>query len=124
VQLHHQFLKPFLPIELPKGIGIVSKLADQIRAASAYLNINKYEIPFEPFMLQSTPRRELFSVTWRDLTEVNVSIGLRPEFSARANGTASKADANERMAYCSIDDISSAALLTAREQVISAAPPP
>ena len=75
-------------------------------------------------MLQSTPRRELDSVTWRDFTEVSVSIGLRPEFSARANGIASRAAAKDRMAYCSMEDISSAALLTAKEQVISAAPPP
>lgn len=29
-----------------------------------------------------------------------VSIGLRPEFSARAMGMESKASANARMAYC------------------------
>lgn len=55
-----------------------------------------------PVIMQSTPRRELFSLTWRDLIDARVSIGLKPEFSARANGTASSASANARMAYCSM----------------------
>jgi hypothetical protein len=51
--------------------------------------------------MQSTPRRELFSLTCLDLIEARVSIGLKPEFSAKAIGTESKASANALMAYCS-----------------------
>lgn len=60
------------------------------------------DIPLLPVSMQSTPKRELFSLTWRDLIEARVSMGLRPEFSASAKGIASKASANARMAYCSI----------------------
>ena len=51
-------------------------------------------------------------------------MGERPEFSARAMGTASRASANARMAYCSRPGDLTAASSTAREQAISAAPPP
>ena len=60
------------------------------------------DLPLLPVIMQSTPRRELFSFTWRDLMDASVSIGLRPEFSDRANGTESSASANARMAYCSM----------------------
>ena len=73
------------------------------------------------------PRRELFSVTCLDFTSANASIGDKPEFSAKARGVESRASAKARIAlvlinsyYCSIEEISSAALATAREQVISA----
>ena len=83
------------------------------------------------------------SFTCRLLTSAKVSIGDNPLFSARVRGIESKADANARMAYCSIDGIyawtlshpraknakssqrtSSAALATAIEELMSAAPPP
>lgn len=69
--------------------------------------IRSRNIPLDPVSMQSTPRRELFSLTWRDLIEARVSIGLRPEFSARAKGTASRASANARMAYCSMPGLCS-----------------
>jgi precorrin-4 methylase len=53
-----------------------------------------------------------------------VSIGDNPEFSANAMGTVSRAFAKARIAYCSIPGVLSAASATAREQAISAAPPP
>lgn len=63
---------------------------------------NNQDLPLLPVIMQSTPRRVLFSLTCRDLMEARVSMGLRPEFSARANGTESSASANARIAYCSI----------------------
>lgn len=51
-------------------------------------------------------------------------MGDRPEFSARAIGIASRASAKARMAYCSRPGDVAAASSTAREQAISAAPPP
>lgn len=69
-------------------------------------------------------------------------MGERPLFSAKARGMASRADEKARMAYCSMEGIyhsnevneekvvykinctSSAALDTAIEQLMSAAPPP
>lgn len=60
------------------------------------------DIPLFPVCMQSTPRREFFSFTCRDFTEARVSMGLNPEFSASASGTASNASAKARMAYCSI----------------------
>ncbi|RUS27388.1 hypothetical protein BC938DRAFT_483325 [Jimgerdemannia flammicorona] len=81
-------------------------------------------IPLEPLYRQSMPNRLLFVVACCDLTSAKVSIGERPEFSARASGVASKAAAKARIAYCSIVEISSAALETASEHEISAAPPP
>lgn len=58
-------------------------------------------LPLLPVCMQSTPSRELFSLTCRDLMAASVSIGLKPEFSAKAIGTESKASAKARMAYCS-----------------------
>lgn len=100
-------------------------------------------IPLFPVCMQSTPRREFFSFTCRDFTEASVSMGLNPEFSASASGTASNASAKARMAYCSIPGLYvhrqperqtqirvnlphtfTAASSTASEQAISAAPPP
>lgn len=59
-------------------------------------------VPLLPVDMQSTPKREFFSLTCRDLIAAKVSIELKPEFSARAMGTASSASANARMAYCSM----------------------
>lgn len=59
-------------------------------------------IPLLPLCIQSTPNRGFFSLTCLDLIEANVSIGLKPEFSAKAIGTESRASANARMAYCSM----------------------
>lgn len=104
----------------------------------------RYNTPLFPLLKQSMPNRELLSLTCRLFTSVRVSIGERPLFSASASGTASSAAENARIAYCSIVGIcqvsgnygqgttkkvrnprtSSAALATAIEQLISAAPPP
>lgn len=69
-------------------------------------------------------------------------MGFKPEFSANVRGTASRASANARMAYCSIPGLFEigqlnnfnicsrtkrtliAASSTAMEHAISAAPPP
>jgi hypothetical protein len=51
--------------------------------------------------MQSTPNLVFFSLACRDLILARVSMGLRPEFSASAMGTASRASAKARMAYCS-----------------------
>jgi hypothetical protein len=59
------------------------------------------EVPLVPVCMQSTPNLELFSRTCLDLISARVSMGLRPEFSARAMGTESRASAKARMAYCS-----------------------
>jgi hypothetical protein len=104
-----------------------------------------FNTPLFPLLKQSIPNRELPSWTCRLFTSVRVSIGERPLFSAKARGTASSAAENARIAYCSIVGIyemswlemgvtkeqqgtsartSSAALATAIEQLISAAPPP
>ena len=61
-------------------------------------------LPLVPLNKASTPRRGFCSVTWRALMPVSVSMGAKPEFSARVNGTASRASANARMAYCSMLD--------------------
>jgi hypothetical protein len=51
-------------------------------------------------------------------------MGLRPLFSASAMGMASRASEKARMEYCSRPLVSSASLSMAREQAISAEPPP
>ena len=51
--------------------------------------------------MQSTPNLVFPSLACRDLMLARVSMGLRPEFSASAMGTASRASANARIAYCS-----------------------
>ncbi len=58
-------------------------------------------MPLLPACMQSTPSREFFSFTCLDLIEAKVSMGLRPEFSASAMGTESRASAKARIAYCS-----------------------
>ena len=82
------------------------------------------DLPLLPVCIQSTPSREFPSFSCRLLTVASVSIGLRPEFSASAIGTLSKASANARIAYCSRPGDLRAASSTASEQAISAAPPP
>merc|ERR1719431_2410355 len=77
-----------------------------------------------PISMQFTPRAGLFSVTCLLLISVRVRIGSRPQFSARARGTDSKASAKARKAYCSMVLILSASFDTAIAQEISAAPPP
>jgi hypothetical protein len=57
--------------------------------------------PLLPVCMQSTPSREFFSLTCRDLMAARVSIGDRPEFSASAIGIASSASEKARIAYCS-----------------------
>ena len=47
-----------------------------------------------------------------------------PAFSAKAIGICSKASANARIAYCSVESILSAYLFTAKLQAIYADPPP
>lgn len=91
--------------------------------------------------MQSTPNRVFFSLTCLDLIDAKVSIGLSPEFSAKAIGIASRASANALIAYCSSPGLYTiisdalrilgctirtltAASSTASEQAISAAPPP
>jgi hypothetical protein len=59
-------------------------------------------LPLSPVCMQSTPSLELFSFICRDLMAASVSIGLSPEFSARAIGIASNASAKALIAYCSI----------------------
>ena len=54
-----------------------------------------------PVCMQSTPNRPFFSVTCRDLIAARVSMGDRPELAASAMGTASRAEAKERIEYCS-----------------------
>ena len=57
--------------------------------------------PLLPVCMQSTPSLEFFSLTCLDFIDANVSMGLKPEFSARAMGIASSASAKARIAYCS-----------------------
>jgi hypothetical protein len=59
------------------------------------------DLPLLPVCIQSTPNLEFFSLACRDLMLASVSIGLSPEFSARAIGTESNASAKARIAYCS-----------------------
>mmetsp|Transcript_9052 Transcript_9052/g.15311 ORF Transcript_9052/g.15311 Transcript_9052/m.15311 type:complete len:262 (+) Transcript_9052:202-987(+) len=77
-----------------------------------------------PIWLQSTPRRGLPSARCLDLMSVTSRMGDRPAFSARAMGMSSNASAKARMAYCSMPGTVSAKADTAREQAISAEPPP
>merc|ERR1719347_2153269 len=74
--------------------------------------------------MQLTPKAGLLSATCLDLISVSVVMGSRPQFSARARGTDSRASAKERNAYCSIVLMLSASLETAIAQEISEAPPP
>mmetsp|Transcript_30986 Transcript_30986/g.68696 ORF Transcript_30986/g.68696 Transcript_30986/m.68696 type:complete len:297 (+) Transcript_30986:585-1475(+) len=77
-----------------------------------------------PTSLQSMPRYGFFSSIWRLRTDVKLSMGGRPLFSARDRGTACSASANARIAYCSTPTTLLAASSTAKLQLISAAPPP
>ena len=78
----------------------------------------------DPFPRQSIPRlKRPFSICC-DLTCATDSIGLYPEFSARAMGMESSASAKALTAYCSSVDTLSASSATAMEQAISQAPPP
>mmetsp|Transcript_24472 Transcript_24472/g.75487 ORF Transcript_24472/g.75487 Transcript_24472/m.75487 type:complete len:263 (-) Transcript_24472:990-1778(-) len=77
-----------------------------------------------PFCMQSTPRYGFPSATCFAFTAVSSVMGDRPEFSANAMGTSSKASANARIAYCAWPSVSSAAFDTAIEHATSAAPPP
>ncbi|KAI5725986.1 hypothetical protein M8J77_022447 [Diaphorina citri] len=81
-------------------------------------------ISFVPFNIQSIPSAGFTSFTCLDFTSVSVSMGERPEFSAKASGILSSASANARKAYCSIEEILSASAATAIAQLTSAAPPP
>ena len=63
--------------------------------------IETLNVPLLPVCMQSTPRREVFSFTCRDLIEAKVSIGLKPEFSAKDIGIESNASAKALIAYCS-----------------------
>ena len=58
-----------------------------------------------PVPRQSMPNVGSVSLTCWAFTLATVSMGLSPEFSARAIGMASRESANARMAYCSIVDI-------------------
>ena len=62
-------------------------------------------VPFSSLPKQSIPSVGLPSLTCLDLTSARVSIGDRPLFSASARGIESSAEANARIAYCSIDGI-------------------
>jgi hypothetical protein len=59
------------------------------------------DLPLLPVCMQSTPSLVFFSLACRDLMLASVSMGLSPEFSASAMGTASSASAKARIAYCS-----------------------
>lgn len=72
----------------------------QNKVAGKGLNENVL-LPLLPVCMQSTPNLVFFSLACRDLMLAKVSIGLRPEFSASAIGTESKASAKARIAYCS-----------------------
>ena len=58
-------------------------------------------IPVVPFPRQSIPCLGLFSSTWSLFISARVSMGGRPEFSARARGMLSRASPKALMAYCS-----------------------
>ena len=58
--------------------------------------------PLVPTCLQSTPSLGLLSFIWHALTAANCLIGSRPEFSAKARGTDSRASAKAWRAYCSM----------------------
>ena len=58
-------------------------------------------LPLLPVCIQSTPNLEFLSLTCFDFIDAKVSIGLSPEFSAKAIGIESSASAKARIAYCS-----------------------
>mmetsp|Transcript_10286 Transcript_10286/g.20496 ORF Transcript_10286/g.20496 Transcript_10286/m.20496 type:complete len:234 (-) Transcript_10286:922-1623(-) len=77
-----------------------------------------------PVWLQSTPRKGFLDSSCLLLTLASSSMGERPQFSARARGMSSRASEKARMAYWSVPMTVSAWAETAREQAISADPPP
>mmetsp|Transcript_12426 Transcript_12426/g.30958 ORF Transcript_12426/g.30958 Transcript_12426/m.30958 type:complete len:215 (-) Transcript_12426:606-1250(-) len=79
---------------------------------------------FVPLCIQSTPRKDLPSRICMALTAATVSIELRPEFSASAPGVISRASANARIAYCSMEPTLSDSSMILMEHAISEAPPP
>lgn len=82
--------------------SLMSKIEESIRKPPLFDRYAHYiNLPLLPVCMQSTPSLLFFSLTCFDLIEARVSIGLHPEFSASANGIASNASANARIAYCS-----------------------
>ncbi len=71
------------------------------RGEDRWIRKSEVYLPLLPVCMQSTPNLAFFSLACRDLMLARVSMGLRPEFSASAIGTASRASAKARMAYCS-----------------------
>jgi hypothetical protein len=98
IQLNHQ------EISSKGNTNKYYKIQDVTGCPVAMLHVYSY-VPLVPFSMQSIPRAGLFSFTWRAFTSVNVWIGDRPEFSARANGMLSSASEKARKAYCSRDEI-------------------
>lgn len=108
-------LKKHIP-EWPTDIAVASKSVGRKRIVPSCLpgrgsalpelpeKGNGYT-PKSPLPRQSIPNVDRPSFTCRLLTSARVSIGDNPLFSARAKGIESKADANARMAYCSIEGI-------------------
>lgn len=68
-------------------------------------SVNETHIKGKYLPTQSTPNLEFFSLTCLLLISARVSMGANPEFSAKANGMASRAEAKALTAYCSIDAI-------------------
>jgi hypothetical protein len=109
------------PVGSPEDTAAVSKSRGRTQIASSCLKKlrqkthreqdtgkkreRRVHSPLSPLPMQSMPRRVFPSATCRLRTSANVSIGGSPEFSASASGTESSADANARMAYCSIEGI-------------------
>lgn len=79
---------------------------------------------FVPLFKQSIPKKAVFYDTCLTLALVRLLIGFNPLFSAKAIGIYYNASANALTAYCSTVPIVSANLLIAKDEAISAAPPP
>ena len=111
----------------PTDIAVVLRSKDRKRTDPSYLQYQGSALPVVsegnnhtprlPFPRQSIPNVDWPSVTCRLLTSVRVSIGDNPLFSARARGIESRADANARIAYCSIDGICTLPLIHHRAKV-------
>jgi hypothetical protein len=54
-----------------------------------------------PFLKASTPMNEFYSLIYSSFSLLTYSIGLKPEFSARASGISSRASAKALTAYYS-----------------------
>jgi len=76
------------------------------------------------YPIQSIPKRGLFYSICIALVLETTSMGFKPELSAKAVGISSNASANALTAYCSTEEILSAALFTAIEHASSTEPPP